>query len=171
VSRRSGQPDTPADVLLRECVTGVPLRSFAMVGGHPLGFADLYAALSDSAPNAFQNGLLDARAWPVCDVHGACASTRRRDSPWPRIRSHGPPAQKQSAANQESLRGLIFAESLRELRAANCRLTVSSRFKSFAAASAIFFVGWKRLMGQRTGPLQPIAPVVFVKARSRDTER
>lgn len=30
-----------------------------------LGFADLYAAMNDKAPNAFRDGFLDASAWPV----------------------------------------------------------------------------------------------------------
>jgi DNA helicase II / ATP-dependent DNA helicase PcrA len=30
-----------------------------------LGFADLYAALNDKAPDAFKNGFLDGTAWPV----------------------------------------------------------------------------------------------------------
>lgn len=61
VARENGDPawrDSPdADVKLLVIVHRMAATR--------LGFADLYAAMNDKAPNAFRDGFLDASAWPV----------------------------------------------------------------------------------------------------------
>lgn len=48
--------------------TGASVKTLVIVhrmAAARLGFADLYSALNDEAPDAFKNGFLDASAWPL----------------------------------------------------------------------------------------------------------
>ena len=61
IARTNADPDWGAN-------PGAAVKVFVIVhrmAAARLGFADLYSALNDKAPDAFKNGFLDATAWPV----------------------------------------------------------------------------------------------------------
>jgi DNA helicase-2/ATP-dependent DNA helicase PcrA len=86
-----------------------------------LGFADLYAALNDKAPDKFKNGFLDGTAWPVRPFNSFvlplvdAAKNGREFEVMQVLRTQSP------LMERENLKGVNVAERLAELR----RLTES----------------------------------------------
>jgi DNA helicase-2/ATP-dependent DNA helicase PcrA len=87
-----------------------------------LGFADLYSAMNDKAPNSFRDGFLDASAWPLRPFEtfvlpmAEATEAGREFEAMTLLRKHCP------LLAQEALPGTNVSELLRRLRAATHHL-------------------------------------------------
>lgn len=140
-ARANADPDWVAD-------SGAPVKVFVIVhrmAATRLGFADLYSALNDKAPDAFKNGFLDASAWPVrsfmtfiLPLADAMKNGREFDA-MNVLRTHCPVLAK------EKLSGVDVAKRLSEVRTASQKLTEMMGTNSIAQIKDV--LGYLRVTG------------------------